>query len=63
VKCLLSWFLKLFSFGRPDKDGRPQPAPTTKTIIPVLIFPRLTDDIEFGQTLEIGDDKYYLSAP
>ncbi len=57
----LRWLLKLISLGLLGKNKLPQPAP--KSIVPLLIFPRLTDDIELGNTVETDGDKYYVSSP
>ncbi len=54
---LLRWLLGLLLFRRRYK----KPAP--KTIVTLLIFPRLSDDIEFDSTAEVGEDKYYVSSP
>ena len=39
------------------------PPPPPKTIVTLLIFPKLTDHFEFDTTTEVGADKYYISSP
>ena len=67
MKRFLRWLLQLFSFGRRGNDQQavpqPQTAPTPKSIVPLLIFPALADDAEFGSVIEIDGDNYYVSSP
>ena len=57
----LGWLLKLISLGLLGKNQLQEPAP--KSIVPLLIFPRLTEDIDFGNILETDGDKYFVSSP
>ena len=57
MKRLFRWLLGLLSFVTGDK----RPAP--KTIVPLLIFPTMTDDIQLDKITELGSDKYYTSSP
>ena len=73
MKRCLRWLLRLFSFGifgkpplAPDKrdtPALPETLPPPKGIVTLLIFPTITDDIEFNKSTEVGGDTYYLSSP
>ena len=73
MKRCLRWLLRLFSFGifgkpplAPDKrdtPALPETLPPPKSIVTLLIFPTITDDIEFDKSTEVGGDTYYLSSP
>lgn len=57
MKRFIRWLLRLLSFATGDK----RPAP--KTIVPLLIFPTMTDDIQLDKITELDSDKYYTSSP
>ncbi len=41
----------------------PEPVPPPKTIVPLLIFPRIADGIQLNQVTQVGPDRYYTSSP
>ena len=60
---LLGWLRRLLGSGTGDAGPSPKPVPPPKSIVTLLIFPTLTEDIEFDKTAEVGTDKYYVSSP
>ena len=62
-KRILRWVLKLLGFDKGVEGPSPQSIPQPKSIVTLLIFPRMTDDIELDKTVEVGEDKYYTSSP
>ena len=47
---------------QPGTAAPPGP-PLARTIVPLLIYPRLTGNEAFNQLIEVGNDKYYTSHP
>lgn len=43
--------------------AEPEPLPSAKGIVTLLIFPTVTDDLEFNKSTEVDEDTYYLSSP
>ena len=65
-------WLRRFLFGRganhpaaPDPSIRPIPAParSSKSVVPLLVLPRLPDDFQLDAVQERGEDRYYTSSP
>lgn len=68
---IFEWIRRFF-FGTgsqhpaaPDPSIRPIPAPAVsgKTVVPLLVLPRVTDDFELDSIQEQGEDRYYTSSP
>ncbi len=51
------------SSGGDQPEPSPQPMPPTKSIVTLLIYPTVTDDVEFDKATQLDSDKYYLSSP
>ena len=63
MKRFLGWLLSLFGFFRRGKDGSPEPVAPPKTIVALLVFPRMAEDAQLDRVTEAGSDKYYISSP
>ena len=68
LKGFFLWLLSFFGFFRRDNDGSsepvaPEPVALPKTIVTLLIFPRLTEDVQLDEVTEAGSDKYYVASP
>ena len=52
--------------GDPDPPQLPGPEtskPPAKTIVPLLIYPDITEGLVMDETVEVDQDKYYVSSP
>ena len=53
----------LFPRGPAQDHGQPVSLPAPKTIVPMLIFPDVREGVQLNETVQVGDDKYYVSSP
>jgi hypothetical protein len=60
---LFRWLLKLFSWLRRSRQPSTEPAPPPKTIVTLLVFPTVAEDLVLDVPTQAGDDKYYTSFP
>lgn len=73
MKRFIRWLLGLFGFrGTPSDspvlpmtDDAPPEATVRppKTIVPLLIFPRPAGQLTPNETIQVGDDTYYVASP
>ncbi len=49
--------------AKPVAEPEHEPLPPAKSIVTLLIFPTVTDDVEFNKSTEVDGDTYYLSSP
>jgi hypothetical protein len=69
----IRWLLRLISFGALGKSKQEdtdegtttdrQSNRKSKTIVTLLIYPRIDDTMAFGETTQVGDDTYFVSSP
>ncbi len=50
-------------FPRGQDQDQPGSLPPPKTIVPLLIFPNVSEGVQLNETVQVGDDKYYVSSP
>ena len=62
IRWLLGWLGLISPKGR-GEDQRDRDATKSKTITTLLIYPRVTDDLVFNETVQVDSDKYFLSEP
>ncbi|MFQ5874277.1 MAG: hypothetical protein ACE5JL_10815 [Dehalococcoidia bacterium] len=60
IRRFLAWLRSLFA-----KKETPTSAPTasSRTIVPILIYPQGIEAVPAGEEVQIGNDIYFLSAP
>ena len=65
---LIRWLLRLVSFGILGKDdpistGNGDTTKKSKTLVTLVIYPRIDDTMTFGETTQVGNDRYFVSSP
>ena len=63
MRRLLRWLLGWLGFFRRGERVPPRSVPPPKTIVTLLVFPKLTDQIVFNETSQVGTDSYYVASP
>ena len=60
---LVRWLLRLLRFFVRGERVPPRSVPPPKTIVPLLVFPKLTDQVVSNETSQVGTESYYVASP
>ena len=63
TKRFLSWLLSLLTLGKLGRGPQSSRSALLRTIVPILIYPSLSDAHPLNTTQTVAEETYYVSAP